>query len=116
MNDITYKGNIPYYKDMPCFINGIRLNSIPKIYENGLLGAYYWRDAGAWGSMISEIYPNTFVFTDEWEGLSHLYLKEVQPTTFKDWRNSNTWTTLRCSNVIEALRLEGFEGHEGLKI
>ena len=116
MNDIIYKGNIPYYKGMPCFIAGMRLNSIPKIDKNELLSAYYWRDAGAWRGIISEIYPNVFVFTDEWEGLSQLYLKEVQPTTFEDWRDTNTWTTLRCSNVIETLRLEGFEEHEGLKI
>ena len=32
---ITYKRNIPYYKDMPCFVNGMRLNSHPRVDKEG---------------------------------------------------------------------------------
>lgn len=55
---ITYKQNIPYYKGMPCFVNGMRLNSHPRVDKEGFLSAYYWRDGGLWGCKVSEIYPN----------------------------------------------------------
>lgn len=46
---ITYKQGIPYYMGMPCFLDGKKLNSKPKIDKDGFLSAYYWRDAGLWG-------------------------------------------------------------------
>lgn len=33
--EIYYKQNIPYYKGMPCFAGGLRLNSHPYIDNDG---------------------------------------------------------------------------------
>ena len=35
MDNIIYNGDIPYYKGMPCFLDGKRLNSIPYIDGDG---------------------------------------------------------------------------------
>lgn len=50
---IEYRNKFPFYKGMPCFVNGMRLNSTPKINEEGFLSAYYWRDGGLWDTMPS---------------------------------------------------------------
>lgn len=39
---------------MPCFVNGMRLNSHPHVDKDGFLSAYYWRDGGLWGCKVSE--------------------------------------------------------------
>lgn len=53
---------------MPCFVNGMRLNSHPHVDKDGFLSAYYWRDGGLWGCKVSEIYPNVFAYNDEYPG------------------------------------------------
>lgn len=102
---ITYKQGIPYYMGMPCFLDGKKLNSKPKIDKDGFLSAYYWRDAGLWGCTMSEIFPDTFAYNDgsPW----HLYLCEAKPMTFDEWKKDNDPYCLRFSNVIEALTLKG---------
>jgi hypothetical protein len=118
MNDmsakITYKRNIPYYKGMPCFVNGMRLNSHPRVDKEGFLSAYYWRDGGLWGCKVSEIYPNVFAYNDEY--LSHLYLNATTPMTLEEWKNDNGHYCHNASNVIEALTKSGYGGHEGIDI
>ncbi len=111
---ITYKQNIPYYKGMPCFVNGMRLNSHPRVDKEGFLSAYYWRDGGLWGCKVSEIYPNVFVYNDE--GFDHLYLHETIPMTLEEWENDNGEYCHNVSNVIEALTKSGYSGHGGIDI
>lgn len=112
MDNIIYKGDFPYYKGMPCFLDGKRLNSIPYIDKDGFLSAYYWRDGGLWGIRITEIYPNVFVYNDD--SLEHLYLSQIEPMTFEEWKNDNGVYAPRCSNVIEALESTGLGGHKGI--
>lgn len=109
---ITYKRNIPYYKGMPCFVNGMRLNSHPHVDKEGFLSAYYWRDGGLWGCKVSEIYPNVFAFNDE--GLANLYLHETIPMTLEEWKNDNGKYCCNASNVIEALEKSGYCGYGGI--
>lgn len=101
MDKIEYKNGYPYCKGMPCFLDGLRLNSIPKIDENGLLSAYYWRDNGMWGAIISKTPQGTYIYNDTGEA-HHLNLKEVKPMTFGRWLKSNSnWFT--PSSIQEAL-------------
>lgn len=99
--DIKYRNGSPFYKGMPCFVNGMRLNSTPKINEDGLLSAYYWRDGGLWGYEVVEIYPNVYCFSDEC--LHMLDLKEVKPETLEFWKESNGCYAPPCKTVEEAL-------------
>lgn len=114
---ITYKQNIPYYNGIPCFVNGLRLNSHPYIDEDGFLSAFYWRDGGLWGCKVSEIYPNVFVYNeyDNWFVRS-FYLDEVTPVTLEEWKNSNGYYCPDVSNVLEALTKDGYGGHKGINI
>ena len=98
---IEYRNKFPFYKDMPCFINGMRLNSTPKINEEGFLSAYYWRDGGLWGCDAIEIYPNVYCFSDEC--LHILDLKKVKPETLDIWKESNGCFAPPCETVEEAL-------------
>lgn len=109
---ITYKQNIPYYKGMPCFVNGMRLNSHPYIDKDGFLSAFYWRDGGLWGITIIEIYPGVFVYNNA--SFEHLYLNEVTPMTFDEWKKDNGEYSDWASNTVEALTKTGYEGHEGV--
>lgn len=93
MVKIEYKNDYPYYKGMPCFLGGLRMNSIPKVNENGLLSAYYWRDNGMWGVVISKTRQGTYIYNDTGEA-HHLNLKEAKPMTFVEWlKSNNSWCT-----------------------
>ena len=99
--DIKYYNGFPFYKGMPCFVNGMRLNSTPKVNEDGYLSAYYWRDGGLWGCDTIEIYPNVYCFFNEY--MHSLHLKEVKAETLEFWKESNDCFAPLCSTVEEAL-------------
>lgn len=113
--DIVYKNGFPFYKGMPCFVDGKRLNSEPSINKDGFLSAYYWRDAGLWGINAVELYPNIFVFVSDY--LYHLDLKEVNPMSYDLWRaeNNPNGKYLAESNIIEALNCQSIDGSHGNK-
>lgn len=113
---IEYRNGYPYYKGMPCFTSGLRLDSCPYRDEDGFLSAYYWRDCGCWFSLIKELYPNIFVFCDDYFALSHLYLQETKPMTLNEWANDNGFSSHEISSVTEALAKDGYGDHKGLKI
>ena len=116
---ITYKQNIPYYNGMPCFVGTnnecvLKMNSCPSIDKDGFRSAYYWRDGGLWGCMVTEISPNVFAYTEE--SLRSLYLHEAIPMTLEEWKNSNGYYCPDVSNVFEALTKDGYGGHKGMDI
>lgn len=93
MVKIEYRNDYPYYKGMPCFLDGLRMKSIPKVNENGLLSADYWRDNGMWGVAISKTPQGTYIYNDTSEA-HHLNLKEAKPMTFCEWlKSNNSWCT-----------------------
>lgn len=112
--EIYYKQNIPYYKGMPCFAGGLRLNSHPYIDNDGFLSAYYWRDGGLWGCRVSELYPNIFAFSNEF--LKHLYLSKATPMTFEEWCIDNGNYCPNDSNIMKALKAEKSDGRDRIKI
>lgn len=60
--DIKYHNGFPFYKGMPCFVNGMRLNSTPKVNEDGYLSVYYWRDGGLWDVTLLKYIQMFIVF------------------------------------------------------
>lgn len=111
--DIEYKHGIPFYKGMPCFLDGKRLNSDPHINKDGFLTAFYWRDAGLWGIDAVELYQNVFVLTSDY--YSWLDLKEVMPMSYDSWRaeNNPNGEYLLENNIMEALNCKSINGFHG---
>ena len=99
--NIEYRNDFPFYKGMPCFVNGMRLNSTPKVNEEGFLSAYYWRDGGLWGCDCVELYPNVYILQDDFHW--SVDMKEVKAETLEFWRESNGCFAPLCSTVEEAL-------------
>lgn len=110
MSKIEYRNNIPYYKGMPCFIGGKRLNSVPKVNSEGFLTAYYWCDCGLWGIDVSEIYKNRYVYNTE---NLPMYLTECHPMTFNEWKEDNEPYTSSCVTIEQALNANSLDGGHG---
>ena len=99
--DIKYHNGFPFYKGMPCFVNGMRLKSTPKINNDGYLSAYYWCDVSSWGCDVIKIYPNVYCFKNS--TIHSLPLKKLEIESLDAWKEYNECFAPPCNTVEEAL-------------
>lgn len=91
-DDIDYQNRYPYYKGMPCFIDGLRINSDPYTNDFDKFGAFYWSDLQDYGCNIVKYFDRYRVQGSD--PLSN-YITLLDPMTFEEWKAINR----QCSSV-----------------